>query len=293
MSIIGHQKIIKLLDRSIAKNTSSQAYLFCGPAHVGKFAVALEFARKLNGERTGADLDVIILAPETEETKGVVKEKDIKIESIRELQRKLSVTAYHGKYRIAIIDEAQKLTVSAQNSLLKILEESPSKCVLILIVQDEKKILPTVKSRCRIMKFPLVSDEEIEKNLLSDAKKRKEILFWSLGRPGLANRLLGNSDLLEEREAASQELHNLLSGSVWENFDLAEKMSKDSVRLLERMNFWVVVLREIIISRKESSHIAPEKALKLVEAVENTAQIIRETNVNSRLALENLFLKFI
>ena len=66
MSVIGHQKIIKLLDRSIAKNTVSHAYLFSGPQHAGKFRVALEFAEKLNGGGLEAGSEITVLAPERE-----------------------------------------------------------------------------------------------------------------------------------------------------------------------------------------------------------------------------------
>jgi DNA polymerase-3 subunit delta' len=291
VDIIGHQKIIKLLDRSIAKSSVSQAYLFSGPAHVGKFSVALEFAKKLNGKDLASDLDVIILAPEMEEVKGVFKERGIKIEHIRDMQRKLNMTSYGDAYRIAIIDEAQKLSQSVQNSLLKILEEPPRKCVIILIAQDENKILPTVRSRCRTLKFGLVSDKEME-NIPSD-QDRSKILFWSLGRPGLAKKFSGDRRELEKKEALSRELDALLDSSVSEKFDLAESMSKDSLELAEKMDSWLVIFRDILLAKERRNAVSQHKSLEIISELENAIKILAGTNANPRLVLENLLLKFV
>lgn len=291
MPIVGHKKIIRLLDRSIEKNAVAQAYLFSGPAHVGKFFVALEFARRLNGKELASDLDITVLAPETETVKGAVREKGIKVEHIRDMQRKLNMTSYGEAYRIAIIDESQKLSQSVQNSLLKILEEPPRKCVIILIAQDEKKILPTVRSRCRILKFGLVSGEEMED--IPSIGNQSGILFWSLGRPGLAKKLSEDNRELEKREALSKELDVLLASDVSDKFELAESLSKDSLKLAEKMNSWMVIFREILLGRSRKSAITQQKSFEIILELEKAIKITAETNANPRLVLENLFLKFI
>jgi len=174
MRIIGHQKIINYLDRSIEKDKISQAYLFCGPAHLGKFSLALEFAKKVTGELDKKiNPDIIIISPETGEKDGKIKKKDIKIEKIRELQQALSLSAYFGKYKVAIIDEAEKLTNASQNALLKTLEEPPQKTVIILITENVDKIIPTVKSRCVIKKFGLAKKKEIVDSLVAETNKKK------------------------------------------------------------------------------------------------------------------------
>jgi len=155
MSIIGHQKIIKYLDKSIKKNDISHAYIFSGPAHLGKFSLALEFAKKITGGMDDKKInpDIIIISPEIEEKDGKIKKKDIKIEKIRELERELSLSAYFGKHKVVIIDEADRLSRASQNALLKTLEEPPQKAVIILVVENINKIIATVKSRCVIKKF--------------------------------------------------------------------------------------------------------------------------------------------
>ncbi|PIP27427.1 MAG: DNA polymerase III subunit delta', partial [Candidatus Moranbacteria bacterium CG23_combo_of_CG06-09_8_20_14_all_39_10] len=163
MEIIGHQKIINLLDRAIAKDAVSHAYLFSGPESVGKFTVALDFAERLIGNIDSISSDLISIKPEIEENKGVIKKLDIKIEAIRNLLHKLSLTSVGGRYKVVIIDDADRLNRTAQNALLKTLEEPNAKVVLILVCQDERKLLPTIISRCQKMRFGLVKEAEIEK----------------------------------------------------------------------------------------------------------------------------------
>lgn len=128
---IGNTKAVKLLEKSMRNSRISHAYLFSGPENVGKLALAKIFSRglilgkpldlEINGKKN--PFDMVILSPEIEEKKGITKEKDIKIENIRNLQKELSLFPYEGKYKILIVDNAHKLTVSSQNALLKILEE--------------------------------------------------------------------------------------------------------------------------------------------------------------------------
>ena len=255
--IIGHQKIINFLDKSIEREKISGAYLFCGPENAGKFTVALDFANKITGGNNQAvNPDIIIIAPEVEEKKGVVKKKDIKIEQIRDLQHSLSLSSYLGKYKVAIINDADFLTVSAQNALLKILEEPPENCVLILISHNREKIISTVQSRCLIKNFNLTAD---------DMKKTT----------------------LAERN----ELKNIFEANLNDKFILAEKLSKNVPELILKLGLWSILLRENIF-KENFLNINPEKSLEVIEKTLKSAELIKETNSNPRLVLENLFLNF-
>jgi len=186
MNIVGHQKILNFLNKSLEKGSLSHAYIFSGPEHLGKFGVALDFAQKLSKSEAKINPDIIILEPEiVENSRGIMKEAEIKIEEIREFQKKLGTTEYFGRYKVGIIDNADKMNKSSQNAMLKILEEPSEKIIIILVVRDINKIIPTIKSRCAIKKFGLVSHEDMEKIIPSETKDRDEIIFWSLGRPGL------------------------------------------------------------------------------------------------------------
>ena len=293
MKIIGHSKIINLLERSMGKNSVNHAYIFSGPVGVGKFTVALDFAKKLTGqENERVNPDIIVIQPEIEEKRGVLKKREIKIEKIRDLQHQAALSGAGEKYRVIIIDDAQKLNKSSQNALLKTLEEPNEKVLLILIVQDEKKILPTISSRCQRIRFGLVSESELENGMTQEEKNKKEILFWSLGRPGLMMELIQNKNELDFRNESYLELSKLSEKSVTDRFSLADKLSRNVDIAGKKLDLWSVILRESLLGRKNSSMIEKNKALEILKGIENAAGLIKNTNSNPKLVLENLFLIF-
>ncbi|MFA6160048.1 MAG: AAA family ATPase [Parcubacteria group bacterium] len=288
--IIGHQKIIKYLDRSIEKNAISHAYIFSGPEHLGKFSLAMEFAKKITGgldEKVNPD--IIIISPEIEEKKGVIKKKDIKIEKIRELEHELSLTAYFGKHKVVIIDEADRLSRASQNALLKTLEEPPQKAIIILIVENINKIIATIKSRCVIKKFNLVKDCEIINIVKGD--NMREVGFWSLNRPGLAIDLQEKEGELEKRKKAQDDLGKIIDADLSEKFSFFENLSKDVSMATEELGFWIVLLRKNIIENCKFFQLDKKKSFALILNIEKSLKIISQTNSNPKLVLENLALE--
>ena len=291
MSIIGHQKIIKYLDKSIEKNAIPHAYIFSGPAHLGKFSLALEFAKKItSGMDKKVNPDIIIISPEIEEKEGKIKKKDIKIEKIRELEHELSLSAYFGKHKVAIIDEANRLSRASQNALLKTLEEPPQKAVMILIVENINNIIATVKSRCVIKKFNLVRDEEISAMIL-EKNNVEDLKFWSFNRPGLAINLQKEKEELERRRKSQDNLEKIINADLSEKFLFFENLSKDSSRIIEELNFWVVLLRKNILEDQKIFQLDRRKSFTLILNIEKSLEIISQTNSNPRLVLENLALE--
>lgn len=290
--IVGHHKIQNFLNKSIEKDAVAHAYIFSGPENLGKFSLALEFAKKLTGSDEKINPDVIIIKPDIKENKGVSKEEDIKIEKIKDLQHQLSITSYFGKKKVGIIDNADRMNKSSQNSLLKTLEEPADNIVLILIVRDPNKILPTIRSRCMQKKFSLVSEEELSKIFPKDAKNKDEIIFWSLGRPGLATNLLENKNEFSRRQEAEKELQEIISGNISDKMAFAEKAGKNSPELLEKLNWWMVYFRESMFGRKASIPFSQDRMLRAIENIEKSIETIRGTNSNARLVLENLLLDF-
>lgn len=314
MNIIGHKKILDLLNKSIVRGTIVHAYLFSGPEHVGKFTVALDFAERLAGGNAeihphtkgyedkysylktehfgvGVNPDLIIIKPEVDEKRGIIKKTDIKIEQIRDLAHKLSLMPASGKYKVAIIDDADRLNKAAQNALLKTLEEPSDKIVLILISRDDKKMLPTILSRCQRVKFGPVSREELEKNIPAGEKNKEAVIFWSLGRPGLMLNLARDSREIDFRENAAAELKILLNYSLAEKLAIAETLGKDTREAVRKLNLWVVILRENLLGRGVFGQ-SQKKCFGIIENIEKSLELIKETNSNTRLILENLFLHF-
>jgi len=293
MNIAGNKKTIKLLDRIVASGKIANAYLFLGPENVGKFIMAKNFAEKLTGStsspQSSIDPNLLIIEPEVEVVKNVTKKLDIKVETIRELHHKLSLTAHGSGYRAVIINDAERLNKTAQNALLKTLEEPNAKVVLILVSGDEKKLLPTIISRCQKIRFGLVSPQEIQ--VLTDDVDQERIIFWSVGRPGIAKKIFDDPSELEYREKSTRELADLFSKNTSEKFSLAETWSKDESEIQKKLDLWLVVLRESVFGRSYGISVSPDKALCLMEEISESMQILKDTNTNTRLVLENLFLK--
>jgi len=266
MNIIGHKKIIDLLDKAVAKNSVSQAYLFSGPSGVGKFQTAKYFAEKILGSSQQRISDALVILEADKEKnseepvgeeknakadKTKMKKGEIKIEEIRELKRKLFLSSETGR-KVAIIRGAEKLNKSSQNALLKILEEPNEGLTIILVADDEKKLFPTIISRCQKTRFGIVADGEISKLVDSRGKNlnpeiKQAILFWSIGRPGLALEMLENPEKLELRVCSFREARNLFQKTVLEKFVLAENLAKDLNGALAKMNIWVVGIREALL----------------------------------------------
>lgn len=168
-SIIGNKEIRNYLLNSVLKNTVSQSYLFNGTEGIGKILIAKEFAKRLLcieekkaececkscQSFDGANHPDFVVINEEETT--------IKIEQIRELTSKVIEQPIISEKKVYIINHADKMTVEAQNCLLKTLEEPPQFAIIILITSNLNSILPTIKSRCMKINFLNISNEELKK----------------------------------------------------------------------------------------------------------------------------------
>ncbi len=292
MLFIGNKKTVDLLKKSMKNNKISQAYLFSGPENVGKLSLAKIFSRSLilgkpldfKTEERNNPLDLIILGPEIEEKKGIIKEKEIKIENIRNAQKDLSLFPYEGKYKILIIDNAHKLTLSSQNALLKTLEEPNETSILILITHEESKIIPTVKSRCQKINFSLVSSEEIKNNL----QVSEELILFSMGKPGLIYKMIKDPKDLEIKKDDLEIIDRFSKIGINEKLKIAENMAQDLNWGIKRLEFWIWAIRINIL---KNSNLSKFFNFRTIEKIEKTLVVLKNTNVNPRLTIEKLFLE--
>ncbi|MFA6047524.1 MAG: DNA polymerase III subunit [Parcubacteria group bacterium] len=290
MNIIGHKKIVDLLNKSIKSNAFHHAYLFSGSEHVGKFTVALDFAKNILGDIAETNPDFIIVRPEIEEKDGKTRKKAISVENMRELQRKLSMTP-NGKHKIAIIDDAEFLNIQSQNAILKTLEEPPKNVIIILVTQNQEKLLPTIVSRCVVKKFYPVSNEEISEIIPSTDQSRDEIIFWSLGRPGLALNYINDKKELDAARETLEDFKKIISGSVAERFSMAEIWSKDTPALIKKLSLWMVLVRHSIIQEENYLEMSAQKSLAVLDRISGAIETLKSTNANARLVLENIMLE--
>lgn len=289
--IFGHDWAVSLLQAHASTDKLRHAYLLVGPQGVGRRTLALRFAQALNCEKppepglfcgtcktcrqmyamTHPDLDLLI------PTEG---HKDILIDQVRELQHRLALSAYIAPYRIALLPDFQRATPQAMNALLKTLEEPADKVVLLLTADALENLLPTIISRCEVIRLRPASLRNAQDYLQSKfgISKEQGALFAHLtnGRIGAANRLVEDPNALSRRERHLENFLNLLPAPRYERFRLANGLSKpyDKARdnVSEVLPIWLSFWRDVFIRASGSD--LPLVNVDLDDQVENMAQRI-------------------
>lgn len=295
--IIGHQKVLTTLEREIQAGNRTHAYLFTGPDQVGKFRVAQTLAAILQCPNNfcrscpichqieqGIHLDTLVYADQDE---------SLKIEAIRELIGNLNLTT-QSRFKIVLIQNIERLTLEASNSLLKTLEEPPPQVIFLLTTDNPRMILSTIISRVRLYKFGLCSDEFLKKALLErypDLTPRllETIISFSFGKAGKAINLLENKELLNSYQNTYNELENLDSTvNLVKKFQWAENLCKDphATKIFLDVLLHFIRLKLFQAERKPDQ----ETFINLLAEIEQTKKLLAK-NINARLALENLMLK--
>jgi replication-associated recombination protein RarA len=286
--ILGHKKIVADFKKLVSSGALGHAYLFYGPAMIGKrtFATALAhflekgvFDPPAEGEVL-QDCRVIDLAF----AKRLDPEKkgdSIGIDAAREIKNFLWQKPNASSRRTLILDEVEFLTAEAQNALLKITEEPPESSLIILVSSDPDGLLATILSRVEKIYFGLVAPREIMEWLAKERKLKatgaKTFAVRAFGKPGLAIRLAEDEDLRKDIAHAEK----LLKVQPAERRDLIKEiLEPDDFNFNKFMNALILVLA----GEKEGTtrNILWHRALALAD---------RESNfsLNPRLQLENLF----
>ena len=259
--LTGHHWAVDMLQKHIVRGTTRHAYLFTGPPGVGRRTLALHFAQALNcptpveaGVPCGmcrecrqiesmkhADLTVV----ESDSEGGILK-----VDQIREARKLLTLKPFQSKYRVALFLRFHEANDNAANALLKTLEEAPSYAVLILTADNPEQLLPTIVSRCEVLRLRPLSVEEIQSALETrglEIGRAKLIAHISGGRMGYALRLIENDALLEVREEKLNDLLTLLPASRVEKFSYADKLSKDKDAMRQTIMFWLSYWRDVML----------------------------------------------
>lgn len=313
--IIGHQQIIEQLQRTVTSGRIAGAYLFVGPAGVGKETVAHYFSQLIfcqqetqppsvcgtclacRKAQSGNHPDLQFIRPE-----GSL----LKIGQIRELQRQVIYEPLEASRKIYILTDVDRMNPEAENCLLKTLEEPPASSVLILLTSNIQALLPTTRSRCQILQFHPMSTQELAEILIDRFSVAPEqattLAIAADGAIGKALTHLEKGDLFtEEVPEILKETNRLAAFRLAENF-------KDNPDTLGELVTWYRDLLFLqqgapnelithIYSVDELRTIVPYYSrLRIQQAIQtifDTKSLLENTNTNATLALEVMCLKLL
>ncbi len=240
-TIVGNKQIKDTLEKSIQNGNTSHSYLFVGIQGIGKKKLAIEFAESIlaTGNEKESQLksdnhpDFLLIEPNG---------NSIKIEQIRYLQKKIQEKPILSNQKVYIINDADSMTQEAQNCLLKTLEEPPEFAKLILIGNSENAFLPTIKSRCMILLFNQIEDNEI-KQFMAEKYGMNSITPNQLE---MFQGSIGKAILVKDKQAEYENVENMIEKldkkDLIEILKLAESLYKSKEEIYEILEYINILL---------------------------------------------------
>ena len=296
-NIIGQEFAKKYMTNSIKNNKVNHAYMFEGIDGVGKNLFAKEFGKLLiNIDNVDNSPDYINIEPTG---------TSIKIAQIRDLQSDIIIKP-HSKYKIYVINHAEKMTVESQNALLKTLEEPPEYAIIILVTNNKESLLPTIKSRCEIIKFLPISIMEL-KNYLMDrgVEERRSVLLANFSRGSIekALELSDSSDFSIMRDDIQKYIQYILDKNMVEILNISSDMDKYKDKVIIVLDMMINYFRDIMICKDRadkdmlingdritfiqnmSTKITYSQVSKIIDIIEETKRKMR-SNCNFSVSIQ-------
>lgn len=315
--IVGHEKIIEILKKSMEENTTSHAYLFQGEEGIGKKKLSYAFSKALLctstdskscGEcdsckrfESGNNPDFFHI----EASKNIIR-----ISEIERIQREMSTAPINSNKKVVVIEEAHLMNKESTNKLLKTLEEPPLFVHIILTSSLSFRLLPTILSRVQIINFFPVDRRKVEKFLVEKFNKTEDeakfIGEFTKGAIGKSIELSKDDTLFDRREEVLNILSSLLKGDKTRVFSSMEFFNKNEEEIDDILDIMIVYFRDLLVYKKigESKLIINKDKISLIDShsfmdlntisdiilnIIETKDILKK-NVNFQLSLEAMLL---
>ncbi len=318
--ILGNEMVKDHFKKAIANHKISHAYILTGEAGMGRKSIANAFAMTLLCEKGGSEPCMTchsckqVMSGNHPDLIYVKHEKpgSIGVDDVREqINDTIMIRPYSSYYKIYIVDEAEKMTVQAQNALLKTIEEPPSYAVIILITTNQEAFLPTILSRCVQMKLKPLKDFTIKsyltQNLHIPEKDADICAAFARGNLGKAIHLASSDEFKELFQKVMVLVKNVGTMDISILLDCIREIKEQNLdigEVLDLMQFWyrdVLMFKvtkdmNLLIFKNEYKMIneTGEKVdyagLEAILAAIDTARTRLNANVNMELAMELLLL---
>ena len=318
--VVGHKDILKYISSAVENNRVSHAYILNGERGSGKKMLANLFAMTLLCEtgdnepcgkchsckqaESGNHPDIIRVTHE--------KPNSISVDDIRtQVNNTVDIKPYQGPYKVYIIPQADMMTPQAQNAILKTIEEPPSYAVFLLLTENAETLLPTINSRCVMLKLRNIKDTLIKKYLMENLEipdyKADMCTAFAQGNMGRAI-MLANSDHFNEiREEAVQLLKHISEMELNEIVAAVKNISVYQLEITAYLDIIMIWYRDVLLykatkeidkvvfkdqlqSIKEQARKSSYEGIELILESLEKAKARLKANVNFDLVMELLFL---
>lgn len=319
--IVGQEQIKEHLQNALETHKVSHAYIINGEKSSGKEFIARIFAMALQCEREGVEPcnechsckqalsdnqpDIIRV---THEKPGTISVDDIRAQ----VNNDVVIKPYSSRYKVYIINEAEKMTPQAQNAILKTLEEPPEYAVILLLVSNLNTLLPTILSRCVVLNMKPVRDELVKSYLMEQLQvpdyKADVCVAFARGNLGKAKALASSEEFENVKSEALGLLKYIQDMEISEIIAAIKKMGEFKLETSDYLDILAIWYRDVLLFKAtaDASHLVFREELQAIrkvagrssyEGIENVIQALDkakkrlEANVNFDLVMELLFLE--
>ena len=318
--IIGHNQIVEHLKNAIRMEKVSHAYILNGENSSGKMMIAEAFAMALQCESGKEEPcmncrlchqavehnqpDIIYVSHE--------KPNIISVDDIRhQLNNDIVIKPYSSKYKIYIVDEAEKMNTQAQNALLKTIEEPPAYGIILLLTTNADAFLPTILSRCITLNLKSVNEELIKEHLMKKYQipdyQADVCAAFAQGNVGKAIQLASSGEFNELKSSAISLVKKLEDMDLYELNTYIKQISEFKPKIMEYFDLLTLWFRDVLymkatndvnnlIFKDEVYDIKKQAAKRSYSGIENILQTLEQSrvrlnaNVNFDLVIELLLL---
>ncbi|MBQ6806805.1 MAG: DNA polymerase III subunit delta [Lachnospiraceae bacterium] len=318
--IIGQEQLKEHLQNAISMNKVSHAYIINGERSSGKEFIAKVFAAALQCEKkevepcgechsckqalSGNQPDIIYVSHEKPNTIGV--------EDIRgQINNDIVIKPYSSPRKVYIMNEGEKMTIQAQNALLKTLEEPPEYAVILILTTNVEALLPTILSRCVVLNMKPVSDEKVKKYLMEELQvpdyKANICVAFARGNIGKAKLLASSEEFEKVKEEAISLVKNINDMEINEIVKAIKKISEYKFDVGDYLDILSVWYRDVLLFKatKDANSLIFKDELQAIrkvadrstyEGIEIIVKALQqakrrlEANVNFDLTMELLLL---
>lgn len=259
-NIVGHTDIIEYIKNAVSQNKVSHAYILNGEKGSGKKMLATLFANTLECEAGGAEPcyachackqaasgnhpDIIFVTHE--------KPNSISVDDIRkQVNEDIQIKPYSGKYKVYVIADADMMTVQAQNAILKTIEEPPAYAVIFLLTENADSLLPTIRSRCVMLKLRNIRDALVKKYLMEQCQipdyKADVCTAFAQGNVGRAVMLASSEHFNEIKDEALHLLKNVNDMELDALIEAVKRVSAYKIEITDYLDFLMIWYRDVLI----------------------------------------------